>query len=132
MKTLLLIFSCIIFLGCSKIEEPTPLEGYYSLESCICGITEIIPFQQQIKLDFDNSVLDVVVFNDQEERSVLFKDGTYNFEVLDTNQIQVLNEESLTFCYQKNQNSLTFSLPCPSSPPSSLADAFSVFNYAKN
>ncbi len=118
--------------ACSDSEELVPLDGYYSLDSilCECLPPEITPFQQQWRLDFENSTVDVVVYNEVETGLVL-EQGTYNITIVDTSYswggvATMLRFDNRDFFYDVGELGITLS------DPGAEADAGSYYIFHEN
>ena len=118
MKYLKLFFISILsILGCSKEESPVALSNYNSLESisCECDRIEIVPFQQQWRLNFIDSICEVKVFG-VVEHGFIFDEGTYEFDLKDTVGVyqiafQVMKLNNRTFYYSDLTNGFSISDP---------------------
>ena len=101
----LLLFSfCVI--SCSKQQDFLPLEDFYSLESvgCLCPNLEIVPQQQQWKLNFDENELEVIVQGDIKNWMILDQ-GFYRFEIKDS----ITNFGDSTIFFSVNNRNFWFS-----------------------
>lgn len=77
-------------LSCSNSDEITPLDGYYSLTniSCECTPFDLVPHQQQCKLDIENNILSVRTFFENEEQHVFLSEGEYDV-IIDGEEINI-------------------------------------------
>lgn len=115
MKPLICFLSIFLILACRTEDEFGPIDDFYSLQfiGCECDPIEIIPFQQQWSLNFDNFEADIRVFGEI-ENGLILEEGIYLFEIIDTitylqNPAELLRINGRSFWYSINESFLRIS-----------------------
>jgi len=132
MRYLIFTFVLASLFGCRTEEELNPINDFYSLHSiaCECDPIEIIPFQQQWNLNFDNFEVDVRVFNEVEQ-GLIFEQGKYSFQIIDTinswqNPSQMIKINNRPFWFSISEEFLHIS------DPGAECDKGSSYSFAHN
>jgi hypothetical protein len=123
MKLLLIIFTTVL-LSCNKEENIAAVKDFYSLTSisCECNPFQLVPHQQQCRLDTNENILVVKTFG--EVSSGLFlSDGIYPVSI--SNDTITINNKAYGF--QDNGRYMSFD----SGFPFGIGD-FPVYEFTKN